>query len=147
FGSQAAPRPGLLSEPCSTSCPILTTQRQARARFRGDAHKKRSARATKKVRAKRAGAKHHQGTSPKARTGKQTITGKAGAVVAHAVTTVRNALVGAATGAATGAVTGAVHGAMTAVIPEPAPAGTPIGGRRSSERTVHSGQVTSVERP
>ena len=74
-----------------------------------------SVRATKKVHAKRAGAKPGQGTSTKARAGKQPVTRKAGTAIAHAVTTVRKALVGAATGA--------VHGAMTAVTPEPSPAG------------------------
>ena len=68
------------------------------------------ARATKTVHAKRAGAKHAKGTSTKARAGKHTVTRKAGAAIAHAVTTVRKAIVGAATGA--------VHGAMTAVTPE-----------------------------
>ena len=82
------------------------------------------ARATKKVHAKRADAKHAQGTSTKARAGKHTVTRKAGAATKHAVTTVRKALVGAATGAAKGSVTGAVHGALTAVTPEPSPAGT-----------------------
>jgi len=81
------------------------------------------ARGTKKVHAKRAVAKHTKVTSTKARAGRQTVTKKAGAAIAHAVTTVRKALVGAATGAAKG-VTGAVHGAMTAVTPEPSPAGT-----------------------
>jgi hypothetical protein len=41
-----------------------------------------------------------------------------GAAIAQAVTTVREALVGAAPGAAKDAVTGAVHGALTAVTPE-----------------------------
>jgi hypothetical protein len=40
----------------------------------------------------------------KARAGKQTVTRKAGAAIAQAVTTVRKALVGAPTGAVTGAV-------------------------------------------
>jgi hypothetical protein len=79
--------------------------------------------ATKKVHAKRAKAKPARVTSTKARAGKHTVTGKAGAAIAHAVTTVRKALVDAATGAK-GAVTGAVHGAMTAVTPEPSPTGT-----------------------
>jgi hypothetical protein len=79
--------------------------------------------ATKKVHAKRAEAKPAKATSTKARAGKPTVTRKAGAAIAHAVTTVRKA-VDAATSAAKGAVTGAVHGAMTAVTPEPAPAGT-----------------------
>jgi hypothetical protein len=80
------------------------------------------ARATKKVHAKRADAKHAQGTSTKARAGKLTVTRKAGAAITHAVTTVRKALVGVATGATKGAVTGAVHGAINAVTPEPSPA-------------------------
>jgi hypothetical protein len=83
-----------------------------------------SARATKKVHTKRAAAKHTNVSSTKARAGRQTVTRKAGAAIAHAVTTVRKAIVGAATGAAKGAVTGAVHGAMTAVTPQPSPAGT-----------------------
>ena len=83
-----------------------------------------SVRATEKVHAKRADAKHTKVTSTEARAGRQTITRKAGAVIAQAATTVRRALVGAATGAAKGAVSGAVHGAMTAVTPEPSPAGT-----------------------
>ena len=84
-----------------------------------------SVRATEKVHAKRAGAKPGQGTSTKARAGKQPVTRKAGAAITHAVTTVRKALVGAATGgAAKGAVTGAVHGAINAVTPEPSSAGT-----------------------
>jgi hypothetical protein len=74
------------------------------------------ARATKKVHAKGAKAKPATVTSPKARAGKHTVTRKAGPAIAHAVTTVRNALVGAAAGA--------VHSAMTAVTPEPSPAGT-----------------------
>ena len=82
-----------------------------------------SVRATEKVHAKRAGAKPGQGTSTKARAGKQPVTRKAGTAIAHAVTTVRKALVGGATGAAKGAVTGAVHGAINAVTPEPSPAG------------------------
>jgi len=57
-----------------------------------------SVRATKKVHAKRAGAKPGQGTSTKARAGKQPVTRKAGTAIAHAVTTVRKALVGGATG-------------------------------------------------
>ena len=83
-----------------------------------------SVRATEKVHAKRAGAKPGQGTSTKARAGKQPVTRKAGAAITHAVASVRKALVGAATGVAKGAVTGAVHGALTAVTPEPSPAGT-----------------------
>jgi hypothetical protein len=79
--------------------------------------------ATKKVHAKGAEAKPARVTSTKARAAKHAVTRKAGAAIAHAVTTVRNALVDAATGAK-GAVTGAVHGAMTAVTPEPSPAGT-----------------------
>jgi hypothetical protein len=81
-----------------------------------------SVRATEKVHAKRAGAKPGQGTSTKARARKQPVTRTAGTAIAHAVTTVRKALVGA-TGAAKGAVTGAVHGAINAVTPEPSPAG------------------------
>ena len=92
------------------------------------------ARGTKKVHAKRAVAKHTKVTSTKARAGRQTVTKKAGAAIAHAVTTVRKALVGAATGAAKGAVTGAVHGAMTAVTPEPSPAGT-ASPQKSGEET------------
>jgi hypothetical protein len=72
--------------------------------------KRTPARATKKVGTKRAGAKHTKGTSTKARAGKQTVTGKAGAGIAQAVTPVRKALAGAATGAAKGAVSGALHG-------------------------------------
>jgi hypothetical protein len=72
--------------------------------------------ATKKVHAKGAEAKPARVISTKARAGKPTVTRKAGPAIAHAVTTVRNALVDAATGA--------VHGAMTAVTPEPSPAGT-----------------------
>src|SRR5262245_47647295 len=79
-----------------------------------------SVRAIEKVHAKRAGAKSGQGTSTKARAGKQPVPRKAGTAIAHAVTTVRKALVGAVTGA----VTGAVQGAMTAVTPAPSPAGT-----------------------
>ena len=70
------------------------------------------------------GAKQAKGTSTKARACKQTVTRKAGAAIARAVTTVRKALVGAAMGAAKGAVSGAGHGAMTAVKPEPSLAGT-----------------------
>jgi len=81
-------------------------------------------RATKKVHAKRAGAKPGQGTSTKALAGKQPVTRTAGTSIAHAVTTVRKALVGAATGAAKGVMTGAVHGAINAVTPEPSSAGT-----------------------
>ena len=88
-----------------------------------------SVRATKKVRAKRAGAKPGQGTSTKARAGKQPVTRKAGTAIAHAVTTVRKALVGAATGA----VTGAVHGAINAVTPEPSPAGIASPQKNSDE--------------
>jgi len=53
-----------------------------------------SVRATKKVHAKRAGAKPGQGTSTKARAGKQPVTRKAGTAIAHAVTMVRKTLVG-----------------------------------------------------
>ena len=88
-----------------------------------------SVRATEKVHAKRAGAKPGQGTSTKARAGKQPVTRKAGAAITHAVTTVRKALVGAATGA----VTGAVHGAINAVTPEPSPAGIASPQKNSDE--------------
>ena len=71
------------------------------------------ARATKKVHAKRADAKHAQGTSTKARAGKHTVTRKAGA--------------------AKGAVTGAVHGAINAVTPEPSPAGIASPQKNSDE--------------
>jgi hypothetical protein len=76
------------------------------------ARKGSPARATKKGGNKRAGAKHANGTGTKARPGTHTVTRKAGAAIAQAVTTVRKA------------VTGALHGAMTAVTPEPSPAGT-----------------------
>ena len=92
-----------------------------------------SVRATEKVHAKRAGAKPGQGTSTKARAGKQPVARKAGTAIAHAVTTVRKALVGGATGAAKGAVTGAVHGAINAVTPEPSPAGIASPQKNSDE--------------
>jgi hypothetical protein len=68
----------------------------------------------------------------KARAGKQTVTRKAGAAIAQAVTTVRKALVGAPTGA----VTGAVHGAKTAVAQNPLPLEPPAqisGGQTGGE--------------
>jgi hypothetical protein len=85
-------------------------------------------RATKKGGTKRLSAKRAKRTSTKARVGQQTGTRTAEAVVAPAVTTGREALVGAPRGA----VTGAVHGAKTAVAPEPSPAGT-AGPERSDE--------------
>src|SRR5262245_61836856 len=51
------------------------------------------ARATKKVHAKLADTEHARVTSTKTRAGKHTVTRKAGAAIAHAVTTVRKALV------------------------------------------------------
>ena len=92
-----------------------------------------SVRATEKVHAKRAGAKPGQGASTKARARKQPVTRQAGTAIAHAVTSVRKALVGAATGAAKGAVTGAVHGAINAVTPEPSPAGIASPQKNSDE--------------
>src|SRR5262245_34683186 len=68
--------------------------------------------------------KHARVTSTTARAGMHTVTRKPGAAIAHAVTTVRKGLVGAATSAVKGTVTWAVHRAMTAVTPEAAPAGT-----------------------
>jgi len=55
------------------------------------------ARATKKVRAMGAGAKHARGTRTNARAEKQTVARKAGAAIGHAATTARKALVGATT--------------------------------------------------
>jgi hypothetical protein len=102
----------------------VPSKRKKRAAKQPPARKGTPARATKKVGTKQAGSKHARATSTKAQRSKQTVPRKAGTAIAHAVTTVRKALVGAAAGAAKGAVTGAVHGAIFAVTPGPAPAGT-----------------------
>ena len=102
----------------------VSSKRKKASAKKPPARKGSPARATKKVGTRRVGAKRAITASTKARAGTHTVTKKASAVIAQAVTTVRKALVGAAAGAAKGAVTGALHGAMTAVTPEPSPAGT-----------------------
>jgi hypothetical protein len=112
----------------------VSSKRKKASAKKKPARKRSPARATKKGGTKQVSAKRAKRTSTKVRVGQQTVTRKAGSVMAQAVTTVRKALVGAATGAAKGAVSGALHGAMTAVTPEPSPAGI-VSPQQSDEET------------